>query len=511
MPIPTISTPQNLLPDLWLFRDICNVYVFKQGDTGFAIDFGSGAWLASLPDLGIKHLTDVFLTHHHSDQCYGLEGQKQRHFKVHAPRAEKPFLDPEAIQIRATARLALPHIPFPDSYDCLKYGLKNVCYDIAPNSEVYLNGVCVRVISTPGHGPYACSYIVEIAGKQVCFSGDAVHAGATLWQPYNLEWDHWTGTGTLAAWEGICRLQGIGLDLLCPSHGPVIREKIPAVLSRLGQRLLAFYRAKGSICQGTKDRFVIPLKIFKSGTRQILPNLYAGKGNAYVLLSSSGRALLVDPSTSDLEALQDLLKGELGGVSPEYVLVTHAHGDHYSGIPDLQKHYNLKVCLHPRVAEAVQSHPGIYRLKEKIKIDCVWPDTGEWSWQEYVFKAAPWPGQTWWHCVFMTEIDGHKVLFGGDSFQPASRWNGTGGFCALNLSRFQTGFIPSAELLLLWRPDMMACGHRTVYRFSPAHFKRVVRWARQAEQALIALCPTGDLEQDYYQAEQLCLQSGLSP
>ena len=34
---------EQLLPDLWLFRDSCNVYVLRDGDHGLAVDYGSGA------------------------------------------------------------------------------------------------------------------------------------------------------------------------------------------------------------------------------------------------------------------------------------------------------------------------------------------------------------------------------------------------------------------------------------------------------------------------------------
>ncbi|MGI6087191.1 MAG: MBL fold metallo-hydrolase [Kiritimatiellia bacterium] len=491
-------SPRQLLPGLWQFQDACNVYVLKCGDAALAVDFGSGAWLKILPRLGIKRLTDVFLTHHHADQCAGLETMRRRPFAVHAPRGDEVFLDPAKIREHARTLAAMPYEPFPDSYGRLAHGIPGVLYDVRANSEIYMHGLCLRVVSTPGHGLNACSYIVEFAGRQLGFCGDAVHAGGTVWQPFNLEWEHWTGKGTLAAWEGVRRLAGIGLDGLCPAHGPAIQENVAGLLRRLDRRLLDFYRAKGSICAGEKDHFIIPVETAAGGCR-ILPHLYVGPANAYLLVSAAGEALLVDPTTADVKSFESLLQGPLRGVRPAAALVSHAHHDHYEGIPYLQKRYGLKAWLHPRVAEAIRRHPrGLYRGKKTLRIDRVWPETGAWRWHEYTFQVAPWPGQTWWHCVFMAEVDGQKVMFGGDSFQPASRWNGTGGFCAANFSRFRDGYIPSAELALRWRPDILACGHRTVYRFTASRFRRIIRWARFAEQATRALCPSGKLAQDYY-------------
>jgi len=98
----------------------------------------------------------------------------------------------------------------------------------------------------------------------------------------------------------------------------------------------------------------------------------------------------------------------------------------------------------------------------------------------------------------MTTVDGKKVMFGGDSFQPASRWNGTGGFCAHNNSRFRNGFVPSARLALRWKPDILASGHRAFFRFTPSRFRRILKWAAFAEKAVRVLCPSGNLEADYY-------------
>jgi hypothetical protein len=98
----------------------------------------------------------------------------------------------------------------------------------------------------------------------------------------------------------------------------------------------------------------------------------------------------------------------------------------------------------------------------------------------------------------MAEVDGQRVAFGGDSFQPASRWQGTGGFCAYNRSRFREGYIPSAERILSWSPDIVACGHATFYQYRATKFVKVIEWANAAAEATAALCPTGDLGTDYY-------------
>ena len=55
-----------------LVRDTSNVYVLRNGREGIVIDFGSGAVLDRLEELGLDRITDVLVTHHHRDQVQGL-------------------------------------------------------------------------------------------------------------------------------------------------------------------------------------------------------------------------------------------------------------------------------------------------------------------------------------------------------------------------------------------------------------------------------------------------------
>lgn len=492
------TQPELIAPGLWRFEDTCNVYVVQSGERAIAIDFGSGAWLAQLPGLGVSHLEHVFLTHHHADQCAGLQTQPQWPFIIHAPTGEEDFLDPLRL---ARGSIDIHGRGCPDSYAVLPGGVPDVRYDMAGFTDLFWGDRRIRFMHTPGHGPNACSVILDIGDQQVVFCGDAAHAGGTLWHPYHLEWDHWTGKGALAAWEGIVRLQTIGMDLLCPAHGPLITDHPRAVLHSLADRLLAFYLAKGQISPGENDDYLTP-QMLACGAQQVLPNLYQYGTNGYLLRAKNGEGFVVDPQQADMPALEALL-AELGNVRPTAMTASHYHLDHCDAIPLLQQRYGARACLHPWVAEPLRNMqrldvpwlPGL--PAQSVSADELWPERGAWRWNDYEFQVAPWPGQTRWHCIFQTVIDNQQVAFGGDSFQPASRWNGTGGFCAYNASRFDA-FVASAELALAWKPDVLACGHGTYYRFHASKFRKIARWAKSAEQATQALCPSGDLARDYY-------------
>lgn len=487
--------PQRISTDLFCFKDTCNVYVVREGGEAVAVDFGSGRWLRELPRLGIRRLRHVFLTHHHADQCSGLLRRKSWPFTIHAPAGEERFLTPAGVRAYWKARGVGG--PVPPSYSVLPRGIRGVRFDMHGFGDLLWGTRRIRFVFTPGHGPHALSIVMTHHGRQVVFCGDAAHAGATIWQPFHLEWDHWTGGGALAAWEGVERLGNLAMDLLGPSHGPVIRRNPRAMLRKLAAKLLDFYRVKGSICPGERDRYLAPI-FMKSGSRRVLPHLFQFGCNSYLLLSASGEALLVDPWSADLDLVAPLLK-ELEHPRITAATATHYHADHSDGLPLAKRRFGAKAWLHPRVAEVLRKSEPMRRPwtpARPIHADALWPVRGRWRWNEYDFEVAPFPGQTWWHAAFMTRVDGERVLFGGDNFQPPSRWNGTGGFSAFNGSRFE-GFAESARQVLSWRPDLIVAGHGTQYRFHASHFRRIIAWAERAKRATRALCPSGKLASDY--------------
>ena len=170
-------------------------------------------------------------------------------------------------------------------------------------------------------------------------------------------------------------------------------------------------------------------------------------------------------------------------------------------MPILKRTHKVTTWLHPRVAKPLESIGKLdvpWLVKKPIKPDKLLPRDGTWRWGGGTWRVAPFAGQTWWHCCLMGELDGKRVMFAGDNYQPATRWNGTGGFCAFNGSRFAEGFVRSAQLAIDWNPHLLCNGHSTYQTFHASQFKRIIKWAQRGEQVMQSLCPSGDLEKDYY-------------
>lgn len=486
---------QFLERDLFLFPEACNVYLLRCGDRGLAIDFGSGRWLDHLEEVGVRQVEQVVLTHAHRDQCYGLYRRGTGPWEVHLPQGDARLLRAEGLrEFWGTYQKA----GCPSCYAAPCLPVANAQADMAPDAERRLGPARLCALSTPGHTPGALTYLVEWRGRHLAFCGDAVGVGGKIHQPFHLEWDHWTPGGVLAAWYGLERLSYCHFDWLLPSHGPPVTRGARACVRLAQQRLMALIRAKGSVCPGERNRWA-DLEPLECGAFRVLPHLYHFGANSFLLVSESGAGLVVDPFLADIDRLEPLLR-ELGIDRVEAATASHYHLDHSDGLNRVRDQWGAEVWLHPWVAAPIRDRDRYdvpWLPAAHVVPDHLWPERGKWHWREYCLEVHPFPGQTWWHCAFAAPIDGQWVLFSGDNFQPPSRWNGTGGFCAFNGSRFQEGFSRSAQLVLDLAPDLICNGHGCVYRFAASHYRRILRWSAQAERAVRDLCPSEEWLVDY--------------
>jgi glyoxylase-like metal-dependent hydrolase (beta-lactamase superfamily II) len=57
-------------------------------DCAVLIDSGSGDVLDVLSKIGVTRVTDVLITHHHRDQCQGLDRAKEAGISIWVPHIE---------------------------------------------------------------------------------------------------------------------------------------------------------------------------------------------------------------------------------------------------------------------------------------------------------------------------------------------------------------------------------------------------------------------------------------
>lgn len=187
---------KRVISGVYRFDDICNVYLIKKGTEAIVFDFGSGAWQSSLEDIGVSRVRHVFLTHAHRDQVAGLSAKPTWPFVVHASDQDLSFYQPDTLD---TFWRSLKAGGCPANYLAPRYPLPFVQPDVRYAVEIPWEKTRVCPFPTPGHTQGALTYLVAWNGKALAFCGDAVHAGGTIYQPYHLEWAHWTAEGSLEA------------------------------------------------------------------------------------------------------------------------------------------------------------------------------------------------------------------------------------------------------------------------------------------------------------------------
>ncbi len=474
----------HLAPRIYRYPDSCNVYVLKAGNQAVAIDFGSGAWLHHLSEIGVDTVDHVLLTHVHRDQMYGLVNVSRPPYVVHVPAGDAPMLGSKTVQ---AFWKDYQSAGCPSSYSAPIAHLDMPCVPIGEANDLIWRGGRITAIPTPGHSPGALTFLTEWQGKQVAFCGDALTAEGRVHEPYHLEWDHWTGEGANRAYFGLQRLSGMAVDLLCPSHGRVRKSGCEKAIQSARRRTGDFILAKGSVCEGERDRWHPVTRVDKQTVR-VSDHLYLFGGNTYLLLDDAGSAMLIDPTLPSIRKIQPLLE-RMGVHSVTAATATHYHRDHSDGLNWVRDNLGSAIWLHPWVSEVLKDR-NRYNVpwlpEESIRTDRRLPETGRFRWSSYDFSICPFPGQTRWHCAFDTHTDGQHVLFSGDNFQPPSRWNGTGGFCSYNGSRMD-GFAQSAQTVIDLAPDLICNGHGCVYRYAASHYQKILRWASRSEKAIRAL------------------------
>ncbi len=471
------------------FDDSCTVYLLRYGDCALVVDFATGRWLDHLGEIGVRHIEHVVLTHAHRDQCCGLYRGKRGNWALHAPAGDQALLTAEP---HAAFWDTYQHNGCPVNYAAPRLPLSHAICDLQADSERELGPVRLCAVATPGHTRGALTYLVEWHGRALAFCGDALCDNGAVHQPYHLEWDHWTAGGALEAWHGLQRLGYCRIDTLLPSHGAPITRRVHTAVKKTQRNLMRLLRAKGSVCAGAKNRWW-PTEDMGCA-RRVLPHLYYFGANSFLLVSAGGDGLVVDPQRADIEQLDPLVKA-LGVERISAATATHYHSDHSDGLNYVRQRWGAAVWLHPWVAEPIRDRNRFevpWLPAESVEADRLLPTEGRFRWNEYAFSIRPFPGQTWWHCAFDAHIDGRHVLFSGDNFQPPSRWNGTGGFCAFNGSRFGEGFARSAQVVLDMAPDLICNGHGCIYPFSADQYRRIVRWSDGAEESVRALCAHDD-------------------
>lgn len=445
-------------------RDTCNVWVLPTAAGAVCIDFGSGSVLDRLDELGISRITDVLVTHHHRDSVQGLARAVEAGARVWVPPVEQEFFD-RAEELWAARRPETDYNMRQHRFSLLES--VEVAGTVSEYRRRDYGGVEIYALPTPGHTVGSVTYLADVDGRSVAFTGDLLYGAGKVWSLAATQWTY-TGPEGLAATILSCGvLERSSPEVLLPAHGDPIDDP-QAALGETRRRLRELMELRRDGPPWNFERWL------DEPWEELSPHLLRNRtslATSYALLSESGGALLVDwgydwwtgyplgeERAANRPLLQSLttLKRDI-----EVAIPTHYHDDHVAGLNLVREVEGTQVWAPANVAPILE-HPARYDLPclwyDPIPVDRVLPLGEPIEWREYTLTPYALPGHTLYASALLVEVDGSRVLFTGDQQGP-----GADGRQILNYqyrNRFRSDdYIKSAELYAELRPNLLLGGH----------------------------------------------------
>ncbi len=501
-------------PELFVWTDTCNVYLLRDGESAILIDFGNGSVLDQLAAIGVEGVEWIILTHHHREQCQGIDRIDPAITKLAVPEAEREFFEDPASFRKWHPALRDKFTVHGASYVRPPARAVPVHRALAPGETFSWRSLEIQCLDTPGHSPGGMSYRLRRGDRTIAFIGGVMHDGSKMTTWFDTEWDYGFGKGIDTLIASVKALIAEKLDLALPSHGPAIQmpsAQFNAYLAKLEAFRSRYLRGYET---GTKDRDAISRPTTFPLVNQVTPHLYklnheyAGK-NFAIIISDNGRGLILDSGLFPdliLHRVIQGLKAHLGLKEIDALWISHMHGDHFLHAQTLKEEYGVKLwtldriadkCENPRAYDYVApicAYPGAF---DGIPIDKVFRDGEIVEWEGYRIQVDWMPGQTEFGCCLWLELDGKKIAFTGDNIfaDPADEGqNGHEAVVARNSGIFEEGYLHAGRYLEKLAPDLIMGGHSFVMDNPAGLIGRYTAWAEYIIEIYRDLLPDEDYE-----------------
>lgn len=459
---------EKLSDHLYLFRDLCDVYVVVHDDRAALIDFGSGDVLQHLGDIGVTGVDWILHTHHHRDQCQGDPIANERGIPVAVPAHERPYFD--EVEVFWGSRQIYNIYDVRQSFNTLAQSIDVAA--VLQDYETFQWGPYAFLVQpTPGHTMGSVSLVAEIDGKTVAFTGDTMNAPGKVATLYDLQYSYGDFDGMDNLLYSLGKLRSRGIGLLCPSHGDPMPDP-DAGLAELEGKLREYMAHRWAVTTPTVD--IRPTNV--------LPHLVMipGCSNSWIVLSDSGKALFVDYGSQSftfmysfsirfeagnrlrgLEHNLSILREEFGMQSVDVALPSHYHDDHVNGLPYLQRHEGTRIWCYRNMSDILE-HPHGYKLGcthfEPLAVERTLEQGENFRWEEYEFTVYHTPGHADYHMAMFGEIDSRRVAFSGDQINMSEDGNYRSNNIWRNHVHANSHQI-TGQLYLKHQPELVCPGH----------------------------------------------------
>ncbi len=487
---------------IWVFRGTVNVGILRNGSEALLIDIGDGEVYDILVKYGIKRVTSVLFTHHHRDQLLGIRKALEKGACIVVPEKERDLFE-DVDKFWQDPSKRYHQYNFRPNF---LSGERIKADRTLQNGEEILWGPArIIAVATPGHTDGSFSYLVEIEGKKIAFTGDLIYDKGKVIEVYSLQKGFGPLTdyhGFMFAWkdviESLRRLLQLGAGKFVPSHGEIINETKEAV-DLLEARFRRCYESYLSISAlwhyfpqllstqtASPPLFAAPL--------EKTPDFLLHIGTSWVIISRGGNAFIMDCGTKEvLKEIESMVSaGKIKQV--DGLWITHIHDDHTDAIPLFRERFACPVIAEESVAKVV-AKPQAWRLPclspNPIPIDKVLRNGESWEWEEFKLTAYHFPGQTLYHSGLLVEGEGLRLFFAGDSFTPT----GIDDYCAYNRNFLKDtrGYDYCLRLLEDLKPNLIFNSHiDKPFRFPVEMIKSMRKVLKERREIFRELFPWED-------------------
>jgi len=405
----------------------------------------------------------VLMTHLRSDVTEFAREARGESGKIVAPRAVADFLADPATHWNAWWSKRFDY--YDQQVTRLPVEALPVAIPVADGDRVAgPGGLEFRVMGTPGYTREGITYLTEIGGKKIAFSGDLILKGGQIPDLYSFQEAipeakiggyHGYGGRLGQLVKSLEKLAAEKPDVIVPLHGDPIfdpQKDISILIEKVRKIYFNYLSTNALNWYFKEERLTAAGRLVLGETASVelmdysehidLPAWCKHLGTTKLLLSDDGAGFALD--CGGRGPLEDLKKALAAGIMTrvEGIFVTHTHNDHTAAVAEAAREFGCPVYAVAGVADPLM-HPGAWFLpglsaKAVEKVTTL-ADGEVLPRKNYRLTAHFFPGQMYNHGALLAERKDHlPVLFVGDSFSPS----GIDDYCLMNrnLMREDTGF-----------------------------------------------------------------------
>jgi len=504
-------------PELYVYTDTCNAYVLRSKEAALLIDLGDGGVIDSLEAIGVKRVQWLLLTHHHREVCQGVSHLDRNVAKVAAPQAEQALLESPMQFRKWRPKLGDQYSVYGASYARPPQSPIQLDQTLKPGETFTWQDYEILCLSTPGHSPGSMSYVLKRGDSTIAFTGGVMHDGAKMTTWFDTEWDYGFAKGIDTLLGSVDQLIAQQPTLMLPEQGPAIRnpaEQLAQYKKKLTTFRASYVRGYNVFDSTEEERDSISTPTKVPLISQVTPHLYKlshktkGK-NFAILISDSGRGLILDAGLFSKEMLEEIILGlreHMGLKAIDAFWISHMHGDHFLLGPTLKEKYGAAAWTLDRIVDRCE-HPRRYDYSalvsaygdgfDGMKIDKAFKSGESVEWEGYKIQVDWMPGQTEFGCCLWTEIDGKRIAFTGDNLfgdPEDEQQNGHEAVVARNSAIFEEGYLLGSRYLKELKPDIVMGSHSYVMHEPAAFLTRYHDWSKEIIRHYKGLLPEKDYE-----------------